>query len=125
MSAAYAEKKSAAVVVDAGTAVTIDVLDKTGQHIGGQIIPVIRPQRQRLAGGREIARIERRILGVVQVLGAELVAHLDEMLSRIGPGQLEPLIVDGHDGYSWSASRRTLHALTLRQMTRTSSRARR
>jgi type III pantothenate kinase len=42
MIAAYAEKKSAAVVVDAGTAVTIDVLDKTGQHIGGQIIPGIR-----------------------------------------------------------------------------------
>jgi type III pantothenate kinase len=42
MIAAFAEKKSAAVVVDAGTAVTIDLLDKTGQHIGGQIIPGIR-----------------------------------------------------------------------------------
>jgi type III pantothenate kinase len=26
-------------VVDAGTAVTIDAMDKTGQHLGGQIIP--------------------------------------------------------------------------------------
>jgi type III pantothenate kinase len=42
MIAAFAEKKSAAVVVDAGTAVTIDVLDKKGQHLGGQIIPGIR-----------------------------------------------------------------------------------
>lgn len=42
MIAAYAEKKAAAVVVDAGTAVTIDVLDKTGKHLGGQILPGIR-----------------------------------------------------------------------------------
>ena len=42
MIGAYAEKRSAAVVVDAGTAVTIDVIDKSGQHLGGQIIPGIR-----------------------------------------------------------------------------------
>jgi type III pantothenate kinase len=41
MIAAYAERHSAAVVVDAGTAITIDVVDKTGQHLGGQIIPGI------------------------------------------------------------------------------------
>lgn len=40
--AAYAERRSAALVVDAGTAVTIDVIDKTGRHLGGQIIPGIR-----------------------------------------------------------------------------------
>ncbi|HSD69945.1 MAG TPA: type III pantothenate kinase [Woeseiaceae bacterium] len=40
--AAYAERHSAAVVVDAGTAVTIDVIDKTGLHLGGQILPGIR-----------------------------------------------------------------------------------
>jgi type III pantothenate kinase len=42
MIAAYAEWRSAAVVVDTGTAVTIDVMDKSGQHLGGQIIPGIR-----------------------------------------------------------------------------------
>lgn len=40
--AAYAERHSAAVIVDAGTAVTIDVIDKTGMHLGGQILPGIR-----------------------------------------------------------------------------------
>ncbi|HEX9853534.1 MAG TPA: type III pantothenate kinase [Woeseiaceae bacterium] len=40
--AAYAERRSAAVIVDAGTAVTIDVLDKRGVHLGGQIIPGLR-----------------------------------------------------------------------------------
>ncbi len=36
---ARAETRAAVCVVDAGTAVTIDAMDKTGQHLGGQIIP--------------------------------------------------------------------------------------
>ncbi len=36
---AWAEFGQACVVVDAGTAVTIDALDDDGSHIGGQIIP--------------------------------------------------------------------------------------
>ena len=39
MIGARAESKSALCVVDAGTAVTIDALDRHGQHLGGQIIP--------------------------------------------------------------------------------------
>jgi len=36
---ARVETRSAVCVVDAGTAVTIDAMDKSGQHLGGQIIP--------------------------------------------------------------------------------------
>lgn len=36
---ARAESKSALCVIDAGTAVTIDALDRQGRHLGGQIIP--------------------------------------------------------------------------------------
>ena len=36
---ARAETRSAVCIVDAGTAVTIDAMDNTGQHLGGQIIP--------------------------------------------------------------------------------------
>jgi type III pantothenate kinase len=39
MIGAWAELQSACVVVDVGTAVTIDVLDGEGQHLGGQILP--------------------------------------------------------------------------------------
>jgi type III pantothenate kinase len=39
MIGARAESKAALCVVDAGTAVTIDALDRHGQHLGGQIIP--------------------------------------------------------------------------------------
>lgn len=36
---AWNELHSACLVVDVGTAVTLDALDKTGLHLGGQIIP--------------------------------------------------------------------------------------
>ena len=39
MIGAWAEVGAACLVVDAGTAVTIDALDDEGKHLGGQIIP--------------------------------------------------------------------------------------
>jgi type III pantothenate kinase len=39
MIGAWSELEAACVIVDAGTAVTIDVLDDDGQHLGGQILP--------------------------------------------------------------------------------------
>lgn len=39
MIGAWSEIESSCVVVDAGTAVTIDVIDDDGRHLGGQIIP--------------------------------------------------------------------------------------
>jgi type III pantothenate kinase len=39
MIGARTESKSALCVVDAGTALTIDAVDRKGQHLGGQIIP--------------------------------------------------------------------------------------
>ena len=39
MIGAHAEFKSALCVVDAGTAVTIDAVNRSGEHLGGQIIP--------------------------------------------------------------------------------------
>ena len=42
MVGAWAEFKRALVVVDAGTAMTIDAIDKAGNHLGGHIIPGMR-----------------------------------------------------------------------------------
>lgn len=41
MIGAWAEFRSSCVVVDAGTAVTIDAIDGKGQHLGGEILPGI------------------------------------------------------------------------------------
>ena len=48
MIGAYAEFSRALCVVDAGTAVTIDALDRQGQHLGGQIIPGLRMMQDAL-----------------------------------------------------------------------------
>jgi len=42
MIGAWAELESACIVVDAGTAVTIDAIDDAGRHLGGQIFPGVR-----------------------------------------------------------------------------------
>lgn len=39
MIGAHAELRGAVCIADVGTAVTIDALDKDGQHLGGQILP--------------------------------------------------------------------------------------
>jgi type III pantothenate kinase len=39
MIGAWAETQSACLVVDAGTAITLDAIDNNGVHLGGQIIP--------------------------------------------------------------------------------------
>lgn len=48
--AARAETRAAVCVVDAGTAVTIDAMDNTGQHLGGQILPGLGLMRDALQG---------------------------------------------------------------------------
>lgn len=49
--AAWQQYQCACVVVDAGSAVTIDVLDSRGQHRGGYIVPGMVMMRNSLLGG--------------------------------------------------------------------------
>jgi type III pantothenate kinase len=44
-----AEIKTCCVVIDVGTAITIDVLDDDGQHLGGQILPGLRLMSESLS----------------------------------------------------------------------------
>ena len=50
MIGAWAEFGKPCLVVDAGTAVTIDAIDRGGQHLGGQILPGVALMREALAG---------------------------------------------------------------------------
>lgn len=49
--AAWQQCQGACVVVDAGSAVTVDVLESTGQHRGGYIVPGMMMMRNSLLGG--------------------------------------------------------------------------
>jgi len=61
MIGAWAELEKACVIVDLGTAVTIDALDDDGRHLGGQIIPGIALMAAALAGNTsDIPAVGRR-----------------------------------------------------------------
>lgn len=61
MIGAWAELGSSCLVVDAGTAVTIDALDGEGRHIGGQIVPGIAVMAMALsANTSDIPDVRRR-----------------------------------------------------------------
>jgi len=68
--AAWAEFGGACLVVDAGTAVTLDALDDDGAHVGGQIIPGIGLMAGSLATGTsDIAAIKPKAVGDAPGLG--------------------------------------------------------
>ena len=55
MIAAYNHYPGCAIIVDAGTAVTVDYVDSQGQHLGGYILPG--PNMMTQALGRNTARV--------------------------------------------------------------------
>lgn len=50
--------RSATLIVDAGTAITYDLLAADGQHLGGLILPGVRMMRDSLLTGTQIPRYE-------------------------------------------------------------------
>ncbi len=59
---AWSELQTSCLIVDVGTAVTIDALDHKGQHLGGQIVPGVRLMAKALtAETSDIPTIGRRV----------------------------------------------------------------
>jgi type III pantothenate kinase len=70
MIGAHHEFRSALCVVDAGTATTLDALDKTGLHLGGQIIPGVHMMGEALhANASDIGTAGRGRKGPTDTLG--------------------------------------------------------
>lgn len=58
--AAYQLNRRAVMVVDIGTALTIDIADDGGMHLGGYIVPGVRLMQAALLQGTERVRFEER-----------------------------------------------------------------
>lgn len=70
MVGAWTEYRTSLLVVDAGTAITIDAIDKTGTHLGGQIIPGLQMMRDTLnVGTSDIKADEKRRRSPAEGLG--------------------------------------------------------
>ena len=89
MIGARAEVESACLVVDAGTAVTIDALDANGRHLGGQIIPSVSLMAGSLAARTsDIPNIQRRAAS--QQSGTQMFASTTA--GAVGQGSLNAVV---------------------------------
>ena len=57
MVSAFSQFKRSLIVVDLGSAVTLDIVRKDGQHLGGYILPGLSLMRQSLHGGTAQVRV--------------------------------------------------------------------
>lgn len=106
---AWSRYRGAACVVDCGTAVTIDVLDGEGTHLGGLILPGIEMMRAALVAGTrgvrpvgeaEVALLARNTAGAV--IGGTLyalVAAVDRIAEDVAAetGESPALVITGGD----------------------------
>jgi type III pantothenate kinase len=82
---AWAEFGTTCLVVDAGTAVTIDALDTTGRHLGGQIIPGVGLMAASLADETsDIPAVQRKAPGQ----GGSMAIFANTTASAVGQGAL-------------------------------------
>lgn len=89
MIGAWAEVDGACLVVDAGTAVTIDALDSSGKHLGGQIIAGVGIMAASLARRTsDIPNIQRRTAGPGS--GREMFASTTA--GAVGQGALNAVV---------------------------------
>lgn len=85
MIGAWAEFETTCLVVDAGTAVTIDALDASGRHLGGQIIPGVGLMAASLADETsDIPAVQRKATGQ----GGSMAMFANTTAAAVGQGAL-------------------------------------
>lgn len=97
MVSAYNKYQTAVCVIDAGTAITIDVVDVDGHHLGGMIMPGFNLMRQSLLSGTygisEVSDFSRLLAdntgdgvsaGCVQLLTAAIKPIIDRIENQNG-----------------------------------------
>jgi type III pantothenate kinase len=103
MIAARAECDTSSIVVDAGTAVTIDVLDDDGQHLGGQILPGFELMSNALAKRTsDLPLVRKRLSGLgLDIFASNSTAAVSQGISGAIAGAVERaeriLRQDGYD----------------------------
>ncbi len=107
MIGAWAEVNAACLIVDAGTAVTLDALDDNGRHLGGQILPGVTLMAESLAartsdipGIRRRAASQERGLGMFATSTAAAVGH-GAMNAVVGAIERAAAIMDESGLNAW------------------------
>ena len=93
---AWAEMESACLIVDAGTAVTLDAIDDSGMHLGGQIIPGV----ETMLGSLSLATSDiplvktssKQAAGEIRMFGRNTAAAVREGTQNAVAGAIERAI---------------------------------
>jgi type III pantothenate kinase len=105
MVAAYHNYRKALCIVDCGTAITVDVIDTSGKHLGGLISPGLRLMKEALAKGAENLKLNETNypFGLATNTGAAIhngtlsaACGLVELVLKDQPDTL-PLLLTGGD----------------------------
>lgn len=93
MIAAWAELEASCLVVDAGTALTIDAIDDEGNHLGGQIIPGVETMLDSLASATSdipgVKAASKQTSGDLNMFGKNTAAAVREGAQNAVIGAIE------------------------------------
>lgn len=93
MVGAWAETQAACLIVDVGTAVTIDALDDDGVHLGGQIIPGVVTMAQSLSSATSdiplVRASAKRVANDLEMFGRNTAAAVREGSQNAVVGAIE------------------------------------
>ena len=93
MVGAWAEMQASCLIVDVGTAVTIDVLDDDGVHMGGQIIPGVATMAQSLSSATSdiplVRASAKRSANDLEMFGRNTTAAVREGSQNAVTGAIE------------------------------------
>ena len=109
MVACWQHFNSGFIVVDAGSAMTLDVVDKSGQHLGGHIIPGLSLQKRALLSGTDRVNFDQQTKAVVFKPGIStdeavqngcltvLSGYIEAMYQQYNEHESLPLVLTGGD----------------------------
>jgi len=109
MVACWQQFNSGFIVVDAGSAMTLDIVDKSGQHLGGHIIPGLALQKRALLSGTDRVNFDQQTKAIVFKPGIStneavqngcltvLSSYIEAMYHQYNERESLPLVLTGGD----------------------------
>lgn len=87
--AAYRRVAKACLVVDCGSAVTLELIDPNGQHCGGYIVPGLRLMRRALFNDTDAVKVASQSLPATLAPGKDTAAAVNNGLPQMVLGLIE------------------------------------
>lgn len=97
MLAAYREVEGACAVIDAGSALTADFIDRAGFHVGGLIVPGVQMMREALFARTQGVKVATLTLPQIWRPGCDTVACVENGVAAVVAGLIKEVIAYGEN----------------------------